>query len=104
MSGTEPSGLDHLYTNWPEHMSDVQVHFKGSSDHRMVSVTRFTKSVIRKTRLIRRRSFKHFDPGNFLKELSKVSWLELYLSEDVNKAVQIFTDKITAILDRMAPV
>ena len=68
-SGTEPSGLDHFYTNRPDHMSDVKVHFKGSSDHRMVSVTRFTKSVVRKTRLIRRRYLKYLDPADFLRAI-----------------------------------
>ena len=38
------------------------------------------------------------------KELENISWWEAYASEDVDVAVDIFTKKLTDILDRMAPV
>ena len=104
MPGMEPSGLDHVYTNHPEHMSKIQVRFQGGSDHRLVSVTRYTKSIIRKTRIIKRRSYKNFDPRLFLTALAKVKWLDIYLCEDVNLAVRLLNEKLTMILDEMAPV
>ena len=104
MSEVEPSWLHHIYSNFPNHLSDVQVIVKGGSDHRLVMVTRHTKSIMRKTRIIRRRSYKSFNPMEFINELKKISWLQLYLCEDLNMAVNIFTEKITSILDSLAPV
>ena len=98
MSGCEPSGLDHIYSNQPNHMSDVQVSFKGASDHRLVMVTRYTKSVVRKTRIIKKRSYKNFKSQDFINELLSVSWLDIYLCEEVNMAVKLFTERMNAIL------
>ena len=78
MSGTEPSGLDHIYTNCPHHMSDIQVLFKGASDHRLVLGTRYTKSVVRRTRVVKKRSFKNFDTVQFIQELKRISWWNSY--------------------------
>ena len=36
--------------------------------------------------------------------MEKISWWEVYACEDVDTAVNIFTTKLTAILDTMAPV
>ena len=104
MPGVEPSGLDHVYSNHPDHLSEVQVIFKGSSDHRLTLVTRHTKSVVRRTRIIKRRSYKNFNPSDFIEKLKKISWLDVYLCEDVNFAVQTFSKKINEILDALAPM
>ena len=37
-------------------------------------------------------------------QLLTVFWLDVYLCQDVNEAVTLFTDRITHILDTMAPV
>ena len=36
--------------------------------------------------------------------MRNISWWELYNSEDVNEAVDIFSRKISLILDKMAPI
>ena len=36
--------------------------------------------------------------------MEKISWWEVYASEDVDTAVDIFTSRLTDILDKMAPV
>ena len=46
VSGREPSGIDHFYSNRPEHISDIQVISRGSSGHRLILGTRFTESII----------------------------------------------------------
>ena len=38
------SGLDHIYTNLPEKLSQAVVKYAGSSDHRLVQVTRYTRN------------------------------------------------------------
>ena len=102
--GHTPSGLDHLYTNNPSKLSDVQAVFQGGSDHKLIFVTRFSKSVIRKPRIIRKRCFKNFKPENFIHELENTMWWDVYSCSDVNEAVGLLTSKLTKILDRMAPM
>ena len=43
--GQEPSGLDHLYTNHPVKLSDVQANFQGGSDHKLIFATRFYREI-----------------------------------------------------------
>ena len=50
------------------------------------------------------RSYKGFDEKKFLEEVAKITWWDVYNCNDVDLAVYIFTQKLTDILDRMAPV
>ena len=59
MQGGQPrTGLDHLYINKPEKLSTVQTHFTGMSDHKLLKVTRFSKSFKQCPRFIRKRMMK----------------------------------------------
>ena len=55
-------------------------------------------------RLIRKRCHKNFCPANFIAVIQEVSWLEIFLCDDVNTAVQSLSNKITFILDNKAPI
>ena len=77
-SNQKPSGLDHFYTNFPEKMSEIQTFFKGSSDHKLICCTRFTRSAVCKPRIVRKRSFKHFDKSKFKEAIRKLSWWDIY--------------------------
>ena len=50
--GQQDSCLDHLYTNQPNKLSEVTLHSQGS-DHKLLLVTRYAKSIIRNVRYIR---------------------------------------------------
>ena len=102
--GQEPSGLDHWYTNKPGKLSDIQVNNQGGSDHRLIFGIRYSKSLISKPKVIKKRSHKNFDPGKFLEQIRLISWLDIYLSEDLETATDLFTKKITKILNVMAPI
>ena len=102
--GQVSTGLDHYFTNRPDKISSVQSHHCGGSDHMMITGVRHSKSFQSRPKYIRRRSYKNFDSQAFKREVQQVNWLELYLSDDVDKAVEIFFTKITDILDVMAPV
>ena len=39
-----------------------------------------------------------------MEEVAKISWWEVYSCQNVDTAVEIFTKKLTDILDKMAPV
>ena len=70
----------------------------------MITGVRHSKSFKTSPKYICKRSYKNFDPEAFSTEVQNVSWLDLYLSSDVEEAVGIFSTKITDILDVMAPV
>ena len=44
--GQEPSGLDHWYTNKPGKISEIQVNNHGTSDHKILFGTRYSRSII----------------------------------------------------------
>ena len=102
--GQNPSGLDHVYTNAPEKLSPVQVKVCGSSDHRFILATKYAKNIKEKIRYCQKRSYRNFDEKVFMEEVGKLSWWEVYECSDVDKAVDIFTKKLTDILDKMAPM
>ena len=70
----------------------------------MISGVRSSKSFKSSAKYIRKRSYKNFENQVFIRAVQKISWLDLYLCNDVNEAVDIFTKKITNILDVMAPM
>ena len=102
--GQVPSGVDHIYTNIPDKLSKVQVKGCGSSDHSLILATRYAKNIRQNIKYCKKRSYKNFDKEKFLEEVGKISWWEVYSSTDVDIAVDIFTNKLTEILDRMAPI
>ena len=99
--GAESTLLDHHWTNHPEKVSFVHEYFQGASDHKMICITRTTKKVISKARIIKKTTFKNFDPEIFIEAVSKPSWLDVY---DIDTAVNLVSTKLNNILDEMAPV
>ena len=93
-----------IYTNVPDKLSQVQAKVCASSDHKMILATRHAKNITENVRYCKKRSYKNFDEKIFLEEVDKISWWEVYSCDDVDLAVDIFTKKLTDILDKMAPV
>ena len=102
--GQDDSCLDHLYTNRPDKLSDVRVLVNGASDHRIILVTRYTKSLKKNVRYIKKRCFKYFDEESFRKDIAAMNWFDVYNASDVNEAVELLTNKINEALDKHAPV
>ena len=102
--GQPSSGLDHYYTNRPDKLSPVQTQHRGGSDHMLVFAVRYSISIKSRTSYIRKRSFKNFVPSEFIAAINQTSWLDVYLCQDVDKAVRLLSDKITFVLDTMAPM
>ena len=48
-------------------------------------------------------SYKTFEKENFLLSLSSVDWTPVYIAQDVNDAVRIFTELFLAVLNFHAP-
>ena len=53
--GTPDSGLDHIYSNRPNKLSDVYTEFSGGSDHKLIKVTRYSKTFKQNVRYVRKR-------------------------------------------------
>ena len=99
-----PSGLDHFWTTDPSKLSDIHTYFHGSSDHKIIIGTRYTKSVVRSPRFVKKRSYKNFQPEYYLSLINAMNWWDLYSCEDPEQAVNIFTTKLNMILDEVAPI
>ena len=102
--GQPDSCLDHLYTNRPDKLSEVQVLNNGGSDHKVISVTRFSRSMKKNVRYIRKRCFKNFNEAAFKKDVGSIKWFDVYNSSDVNEAVKLLTVKLNSVLDQHAPI
>ena len=102
--GQTPSGLDHYYTNKPDKLSPVTSQYCGGSDHMLIHAVRYSRAIKSSSKYVRKRSYKNFNPGDFVAAVQQCSWLDLYLCEDVDSAVRLLSDKITFILDAMAPM
>ena len=70
----------------------------------LVFETRYSKSVKTSSRYVRKRSFKNFNPAAFFDALQQLGWLDLYLCNDANTAVELLTSKLKFILDTLAPM
>ena len=55
-------------------------------------------------RYVVKRSYKDFDEQFFQSETKKISWLPLYLCEDVNTAAELFQHNLNSVLDQLAPI
>ena len=98
------SGLDHYYTNRPDKLSPVQAQYRGGSDHMLIFAVRYANSIKAQPTYIRKRSFKNFNSSEFIDAVNQLSWLDIYLSTDVNTAVELLSAKINSVLDIMAPM
>jgi hypothetical protein len=104
MARTGTFWIGPLVNHKPVKLSNIQVNNHGASDHKIILGTRYSKSFIVKPKIIRKRSYKNFNPAEFIAAIQATSWWDVYSSEDVEKATEVFTNKITKILDAMAPV
>ena len=70
----------------------------------MIFSVRHTKKILSKPRMLKKRCFKNFKPEEFIEAVRKISWFDVYMTENVDTAVEMVTQKLTDILDIMAPV
>ena len=84
-------------------MPYVSIISFGNSDHELLSYTRFCKDPPEPPKTIVKRSFKNFSADAFLIDIESVDWLQIYLAQDVDLAVQIFTSMFLSVLDKHAP-
>ena len=98
------SCLDHIYTNNADKLFHVSAQRNGGSDHKLVHAIRCSESVDKNIRYVTKRCYKNFDSEAFKLAIRHVSWFDVYMCEDVNLATELFTRKLTEVLDSFAPV
>ena len=99
--GQPSTGLDHVYSNKPEKISQVQTFFTGMSDHKF---TRFSKSFKIIPRYVTKRCFKNFDDQMFRQKLAESNLDDILSCTDANEAAELLVTKLNCLLDQMAPV
>ena len=71
--GQAESGLDHVYTNRPDKISDIYTAYIGGSDHKLIKVTRYSKSIENRCRYVRKRCYREFDEQEFCEKVKGLS-------------------------------
>ena len=103
--GVPVTGLDHLYTNRPDKLSEVRAEFTGMSDHKIILVRKFSKDLRTAERYTRKRMFKNFQPDQFKYAVMAMPELAACLaSTSADTAASALTSGLGRILDAMAPV
>ena len=69
----------------------------------MISYTRFQKEPPQPAQTIVKRSFKNFPQHDFLKDLSNIDWTPVYMMQDIDDAVAVFSQLYLTVLDVHAP-
>ena len=103
--GQEKSGLDHLYSNRVNKLSEVALHTNAGSDHKMMHVIRYSKSISRNVRYVKKRVFKDFNEDGFRADVKLISWWpHVYSCNNPTQAAQNLSRELSKALDRWAPV
>ena len=98
------SCIDHCYTNVPEKIVSTKVIPVGNSDHMGIVVKKLTKFQASRPQVIKKRSYKHFNPEAFLVDIlaSNIN-TEVLKEQSVDGAAEKFETMFKQVLDNHAP-
>ena len=97
--------LDHIYSTNPEKLSEVTAEFTGMSDHKIIKISKYTKSLKTSPRYVRKRCSKNFNKDVFQQKVSEMPELKTILEcQCASKAADMFTTGLTKVLDILAPI
>ena len=99
--------IDHVFTNMPQNVIDINVPVYSISDHYPVCFTRkhtsdYPKGPVHKA--ISYRSLKYFDEYTFLQDLSQQPWSIIEACDDLNQCFQEFIAIFNTVLNKHAPL
>ena len=99
------SAIDHVYVSKSiNNLVDTRKVLNSASDHYpviMAYTTTAPKKIFKKQ--ITKRSLKNFNKEDWNKTLQSKDWSELYKTNDLEKAVEIYTQIVNSALDEIAP-
>ena len=97
--------LDHLYATNPKKLSDLSAEFTGMSDHKLITISRYSKTLKSYPRYIKKRCFKKFRSNEFIKQVREMPELrEIIVSQCANQAAELLTAGLSRVLNSCAPV
>jgi hypothetical protein len=98
--------IDHVYTNKPENISEINVPVYTLSDHYPVFIIRHVPKSYKNGQQIeiQYRDFKQFDEGMFLNDLVCKPFQSVCSIADVNTALDKWYQMFNAALDKHAPI
>ena len=96
--------IDHIYVNLPEVCSaSISVPI-GCSDHNLVAVVRKTKVPKPGVKILKKRSFNHFNVEKYKEDIKNAEWSEVFLMQDPEEALLAFNRILMAVVNHHAPV
>ena len=102
---TTTSLIDHMVTNIPEKLSDSGVIHTGISDHSLIFAIRKISVIKKQENIVEMRKMKNFNEENFVAELLKQHWEQVYFfAEDPNDMWEIWKKIFVEVLDKHAPL
>ena len=98
--------IDHIYTNRPNNITEVNVPNISMSDHYPVCITRSTKSLDKKHShiTITYRDYKRFNASEYLADLACVNFDTLQVIDNPNIALEQFYKLLLPVLDKHAKI
>ena len=96
--------LDHISTNSPGKYEASEVVAGGNSDHLAVMILKRSKEIRTKPEVVRKRSYKHFNKDDFLREVKFTNFDSVLEEADPSKAAEELSKIFGKILDNHAPV
>ena len=102
------SCLDHVTVNCVDKMSNIDLHGVEISDHMGILVTKNSREVRSHPKTTRKRVYKEFDKEAFKNEIKEAkksgAFKEMFETEDIEVAGDIFTIEFLRVLDKHAPL
>ena len=103
--GDSPSLLDVILTNRPRCFQYTGTILDGVSDfHATVVTTLKSQMIIPTTKILRNRSYKHFNKQIFIEDLERNNMQTCTNLNNINAAWKFFCDGFTDTLDEHAPI
>ena len=96
--------IDRAFVSNPDKVSSSGVHSLGLSDHSLIYLIRKNKKVAVPPKIMKYRSFKHFNEHDFINCIKELNWNHVYDCNDVNEALKIWQDLFTKACNKHAPI
>ena len=100
----QDSLIDHFWTSCPDKILYHKNLNNGTADHNSIEVAIKLKGQIGAPIEVKKRSLKIFYLNRYKSKISNIDWTNLYSTEDISLATNIFDTNILKILDQEAPM
>lgn len=106
-TSTSSTLIDHIYVTNDDKISNVHVPSLAVSDHNPVCCTvsmKLDKENNKRHKTIKYRSFKKFNNGDFLRDLSNTPFSDVYNHTSPDSALSCWMDLFLGVLNKHAPI